>query len=339
MIVLKIFLALTTAVVALCGCRTETNVHKLVQQAEERSWGNKTRSIVDLNRLKLADRNDSELDPSVLQKPILTELKVALDGKELAGNGPTYTQLSFCKRLAAKIKSKMDGASLYLPWGKSTALVAGFAAISLPGDANKILICGGDESPNRIRFAPDKTWLVDLPTGIVSEGPDMNWPRKYPTLTALTDGKILISGGSGGKGNGGESLTGASGLEKLPLELETFDPKTNTIARAGALKVPRDETAVVVLANGLILIAGGDRARDEQAESLQLALQPVTAELYNPATQQSIMLGRLKSLTAITWSAPVGSDQALLLGSHWGMYLGNEQLGEPAGELIDTSNK
>jgi hypothetical protein len=106
------------------------------------------------------------------------------------------------------------------------------------------------------------------------------------------------------------------------------------------MNIARDETAVVVLDNGLALIAGGDNLRKgDQAEGakLDVAMQPLTAELYNPATQRSTMLGHLRTLSAIKWAAPMGKGQALLLGSHLDMTVGSEQLGEPTAELIDTA--
>jgi hypothetical protein len=350
----KVLVVWTMAVIVVNGCRSAVNTDDELKKVEERQWGNNQSSLVDFHRIKLIDKNGHELDPSVLQKPFLSELKISLDGQVLAGDAPAFIQLQFYKRLAGKLSTNMDGSFLNLPWANTTARVGGFTAINLEDDPDKVLLCGGDESPNRVRFTADKTWLVDLASGQVQAGPDMNWPRTYPTLTRLLDGKILISGGSGGLTSGGlnagslsnnENLASTTRLAKLTPELEIYDPKTNTISSGGSMKIARDETTAVVLGNGLVLIAGGDRARQENEsdsgvpESFQAALEPVTAELYNPAKQQSIMLGRLKSLTAITWAAHLGTTQAVLLGPHWGMHLGDEQLGEPSAELIDTARK
>ncbi len=263
-------------------------------------------------------------------------MKVCIDGQPAWGQSAASTQLTLQKKLAAKLRSKMDGTFLFLPWAKTTALVGGYAAIEIPGQTNKIFICGGDESPNRIRFAADQTWLVDLSSGEVDQGPDLNWPRKYPTLTALKDGKILISGGSGGLASGGD-LDGAPALARLTSELEIYDATTNQISHAGKMQIPRDQTTVVVLGDGRVLIAGGDRPREAQPDGVELKVEPLTAELYYPAEQKSELLGPLNRLTGVTWAAPLGEHQALLLGAHWGLQLGNEQLGDPAAEVVEAT--
>jgi hypothetical protein len=333
-----IIFALIAAVFALSACeKPPVNLHQPASQAE--GARSKASTTVDLARLKVKDKSGKELEYSVLEKPLLTELKITLDGLPVAGESPTYNQLCLRKQLAAHIQSKLDGTFLFLPWGKSNALVGGFSAIYLPNDPTKILICGGDESPNHVRFAADNTWLVDLTSDFVSVGPDMHWARRFPTLSALKDGRVLISGGSGGQSRGADSLTGNGGLEKIPLEVEIYDPKTSTISQAGSLKVPRDETLVVVLESGLALIVGGDRPRDQKSDAISVAPLPPTAELYNPLTETSTMLGPLSRLTAVTWAAPVAAGQALLLGPHCGLRLESKDLSEPAAEIIDTATK
>ncbi len=322
------------------------------------NWGKSKCSAVTFDRIRLRDLNDHNLDDAILQAPLKNEIKVSLDGKNILGTSAAVEQQDLWQKLSAKIKSKDDGHALLLPWSTTTAMVSGFTAIEIPGEAHKILICGGDEAPNRLRFAADKTWLVDLFTGEIKVGPDLNRPRRFPTLTALNDGRILISGGTSDIRSREwieeEALDDTSAgdlaklhpeLVKLTPELEIYNPQSGQITAAGRMNIARDETVTVVLGNGLVLIAGGDNARksedeDDDGEGSKLNLTmhtvPLTAELYNPGTQQSTMLGQLRGLTSIRWSAPLGTGQALLLGNHSSLDVGNEQLGEPAAELIDT---
>jgi len=331
-----VLLLASLAVTTLCGCMSQKSMDGQTLAGAGKTWAPGKISNVDLGRLKLTDKNGRLLDQSLVQKVLPGELNVIIDGQPAWGQSPATVQLNLNKKLAAKLRSKMDGTFLFLPWAKTTALVGGYCAIELPGQANKIFICGGDESPNRVRFAADKTWLVDLSSGEVQAGPDLNWPRKNPTLTLLKDGKILISGGNGGLASA-DDLSGAPALARLTPELEIYDARTNQISLAGKMQMPRDQTTAVVLGDGRVLIAGGDRPREAQQESVELQVEPLTAELYNPAQQKSVMLGPFKRLTAITWAAPLGEHQALLLGPHWGLQLGNEQLSDPAAEVVDAT--
>ena len=69
------------------------------------------------------------------------------------------------------------------------------------------------------------------------------------TATLLADGKVVVAGGSNLPPNTRNSIT---------VVAELYDPATNTFAHTGAMQAPREFHQAVRLANGEVLVAGGD---------------------------------------------------------------------------------
>jgi len=290
---------------------------------------------VAMSKVKLTNQIGDEMPASILTNDSVPFLNVTLDGQTRMCEKPAFKQQPLRNTLGRYVKSRLDGTFLSLPWGNSQAWVKGYAALELPGDGASIFICGGDESPDRVRFAADQTWLCNLPSGRITKGPEMHWPRRSPSLTRLADGKILICGGSGGFVSNSESLVNASPLVKLPLAVEIYDPATNTISDGGALQRPRDQATVVALQDGKVLIIGGESPSDQSTQNTSHPIIP-TVERYDPARKQSKMLGTLAELTSITWTARIGQSQLLLLGSQMGLDIQSADFRQPAVELVSS---
>lgn len=137
------------------------------------------------------------------------------------------------------------------------------------------------------------------------QGADLPTPMAHPVLVALVDGQVLVIGGDG---DGGSQLTtalvydpetGASVIAGPILSperfvssavqlrdgrvlligdtvVQLFDPTTLQFASAGSMVVPRVGGEVALLANGRVLMAGGNTP-DQQS-----ALR--SAELFDPDT-------------------------------------------------------
>lgn len=91
-------------------------------------------------------------------------------------------------------------------------------------------------------------------------------PRRLHTVTALADGKVLVTGGIGG--------ATAPGLASA----EVYDPTADTWTPAGTMNQARWGHSAVLLPNGKVLVAGGTAVR---AGRTTRALR--SAELYDPA--------------------------------------------------------
>lgn len=92
--------------------------------------------------------------------------------------------------------------------------------------------------------------------------------RKYATVTALKNGKVLITGGIAD--------------EEVISSAELYDPETNRFSLSGGmLSEKRSVHTAILLDDGTVLIAGGEDG----------SVQFDTAEIYSPDTDQFISLG------------------------------------------------
>jgi hypothetical protein len=80
--------------------------------------------------------------------------------------------------------------------------------------------------------------------------------RSYASAVRLQDGRVLVSGGTGGRG------------------AELFDPATGTWTATGDMVEVRSQHATILLPSGEVLAAGGTAGSEPS----------LAAELYDPAT-------------------------------------------------------
>jgi len=126
----------------------------------------------------------------------------------------------------------------------------------------QVLIAGGDDFINYLTdsevYNPASgTWTV---TGSV------NTPRDCHTATLLPNGQVLIAGG--------ENVI--SGNQNTLSSAELYNPATGTWTATGSMNTAREYLMGTLLANGQVLVAGGDGGYIEEGYT--------SAELYNPAT-------------------------------------------------------
>src|SRR5437667_1594753 len=88
------------------------------------------------------------------------------------------------------------------------------------------------------------TWVSASSSQQVQPLDNLAVPRTGHTATALSDGRILITGGRDDAGN----LVAAS---------EIFDPETQTSSASATLNTARVDHTATVLADGRVLVAGG----------------------------------------------------------------------------------
>lgn len=135
-----------------------------------------------------------------------------------------------------------------------------------------ILICGGwVEHENSMHYRTN-TWFYNPATDKITTGPHMNHARYSNELTLLSDGRVLVTGGTD------------EHAKLVPLA-EIYDPQTNTFTVAGTMQNPRAGHATVELTNGKVLIVGGYRRLDDRPAYVN------TSELYDPHMQKFILSG------------------------------------------------
>jgi|SRR5579884_2572621 len=90
--------------------------------------------------------------------------------------------------------------------------------------------------------------------------------RLEGTAILLNNGRVLVAGGFVGKYPNQSTTTGAT----------LCDPATNSWSTAGSLNVSRARQTASLLANGQVLVAGGE------SETRDRFTVPTSAELYSP---------------------------------------------------------
>jgi hypothetical protein len=109
------------------------------------------------------------------------------------------------------------------------------------------------------------------PTGSFTATGSMSSARSDHTATLLSDGRVLLAGGTGSDGSGAWS----------PLKsAELYDPKTGTFSPTGSMSSFSWDRTATLLSDGRVLIAGGNSG---------------SAELYDPSTGTFSPTGSMSS--------------------------------------------
>ena len=120
----------------------------------------------------------------------------------------------------------------------------------------------------------------------------MSHRRSGHSVTLLSNGKVLVAGGSDGK----ESLSDA----------EVFDPQTGAFTRIGKMYSARVAHTATELADGKILLAGGSAKRDEITSS---------AEIFDSRTNKFSTLKNAMTVVRYKHDAILLKDGSILI---WG---------------------
>jgi hypothetical protein len=122
--------------------------------------------------------------------------------------------------------------------------------------------------------------------------------RGSHTATLLSDGRVLIAGGNPGSwAFNGPYLTSA----------ETYDPKTGTFSPTGSLATARTYHTATLLADGRVLIAGGN---DSYAGGHAVA----SAELYDPKSGKFSPTGPLVVARGFHTATLLADGRVLIAG-------------------------
>src|SRR6185503_9093154 len=172
-------------------------------------------------------------------------------------------------------------------------------ALTLPNGS--IAVIGGFGTPtNGIEI-----YTVDSGLGTFRRDAALLTPRSRHAAILLAcpagqpcayGGKVLIVGGW---------LSNAFGPA---LTAELYDPDTHTVTNAGQSTIERAQFAAVQLANGQVLIAGGDQHGGTTLSSV---------ELYDPSTQLFTVAGEMATPRGGVAAARLADDSVVLVGG-WG---------------------
>lgn len=155
-----------------------------------------------------------------------------------------------------------------------------------------VLITGGCTEPGCGGFDAGTQSELYVPGRGLTTGPSMVTPRASGTATLLTDGRVLLTGGYLGEGEGPTHRA------------EVYDPRRNEFASVADLGVARADHTASLLPDGRVVIAGGF---DESGAAL------ASTEVFDPASH-TIIPGPDLSTPRAAHVAPVIRDAVILVG-------------------------
>jgi large repetitive protein len=200
----------------------------------------------------------------------------------------------------------------WTPTGNLKAARSGHTATLLPN--GKTLVAGGEEEievviegfPEGEGISLTSAELYDPATGAWTPTGSLTGTRSHHTATLLPNGKVLVAGGV-------EEVEEVL-YSDLPYEdstlasAELYDPATGVWSPTGGLANPRSSHTATLLANGQVLVAGGN------AGGYTLA----STELYDPATGVWSPTGSLNTPRSGHTVTLLANGQVLVAGGNAG---------------------
>ena len=165
----------------------------------------------------------------------------------------------------------------------------------------KVLFTGGGKNGS----ATSATFIYDMKTNSLEEGPAMMRCRKDHTSATLSDDRVFVCGGS-------NPLVGA--LDSC----EVFNSKTNTFTTIGIMNEEREAPAAVALPNNRVFVVGGINNEREVLRS---------AETFSPITRTStICKGTLETARHCHTADLLLNNRVLVCGGHDGYELQSTEI-------------
>jgi hypothetical protein len=148
----------------------------------------------------------------------------------------------------------------------------------------------------------------------------------HPTATLLTNGEVLLAGGTGGNSsNGGDFQT-------IDQAAELFDPTSGTWSKAADMHVPRYGHTAALLPNGDVLVAGGIGIDGLSTLSPEAT---ATAELYDPTANTWTLTPPMASQRAFAAAVTLTDGHVLIAGGGSSYYSFSPQA---SAELYDSTS-
>lgn len=154
--------------------------------------------------------------------------------------------------------------------------------------------------------------VFDPATGTFAPTGMMTVARFFHTATRLTDGRVLITGGT----------LPTDARDSLATS-EIFDPATNTFTASSDMQLARRSHSAILVSTGEVLIFGGSNRTVGASGS---------AELYSPTTGQFRFAAQVPLGTNLPHLVETAGGQILLAGGHRGRPYNDAYLYDPATE-------
>lgn len=174
----------------------------------------------------------------------------------------------------------------------------------------KVLVVGG-QTGTLVLFSAE---LYDPATDKWSEAGSLKTRRFQHTATLLPDGKVLVTGGETGPNRWSNFFPVSSA--------ELYDPATNTWSPAGHLTTGRSLHSAALLANGNVLVMGGQDFMNTILAS---------AELYDQSSNSWAPVASMLSARAAMTATTLNNGMVLVAGGFaYGSALASTEIYDPA---------
>lgn len=175
------------------------------------------------------------------------------------------------------------------------ALSGARATVLANGD---VLVCGGTTGSPSSPVPATVAQVYDPTKGTWAATGNLPTPVYDATSTLLADGDVLVAGG----------LTAGSSPHAATSAAQVFDPSTNNWSTTGSMATASFGAAAERLANGDVLVAGGDTGTSEAATSTS------ATALFDPATGKWSALAMLPQAVAFAQVAELSVGDVLVAG-------------------------
>jgi hypothetical protein len=169
---------------------------------------------------------------------------------------------------------------------------AAHTATLLPN--HNVLITGGFSSESTFQSLASAE-VYNSKTATFSDTGSMSFARSSHTATLLANGKVLIAGGT----------SVYNQLLFVMATAEIYDPATGTFTATGSMATPRENHTATLLADGKVLVTGGDNSTSGAFGS---------AELYDPATGTFSSGGSMTTPRDLHTATLLTNGQVLIAG-------------------------
>ena len=185
-------------------------------------------------------------------------------------------------------------ASLPLPVGQATATLLANGTV---------LVAGGLTGNPGSLVATGASQVFDPAT---SQWSSTKGPLAVPSFGAravlLSSGAVLYAGG----------LTSTNGRDSATSVTELYDPTTGTWSTTGALPLGVADAEMIALADGRVLLAGGETAPAGRISAV--------AEVYQPSTRTWTPIAKMPSAVASATVTSLADNDVLVAGGKTGTF-------------------
>jgi large repetitive protein len=200
-----------------------------------------------------------------------------------------------------------------------TQLPAENTTATLLPDGSVLFIGGDNGCVSNVCAAMATTEIYDPSSGTFRAAGSLHYARTGHAATLLTDGRVLVTGGSDPKG-------------RMISRSEIYDPATALFAIGPSMKTGRSGHVALALASGRVLVSGGDNL-----DFNFVPYPPSTSEVYDPTTGRFAATGSMTQYRQGAFAVSLMDGRVLVIGGDPGGQASYGETYDPATGMFTRS--